>query len=72
MAKQVEDHNAPRWLALRYATLAGAWFVVRTCRCHRGKYVSLPFDSEERAERARSTMLEVSRRLEADREAAGV
>ena len=62
--KQVEDHNAPRWLAVRYSTLVRAWFVVRTCPCHRGMHVSLPFDSGERAERARSTMLAVSRRLE--------
>jgi hypothetical protein len=70
--KQVEDHNAPRWLALRYNTLVGAWFVVRTCPCHRGQSVSLPFSSVKRAERARARMLAVSRRLGMDKAAAGV
>jgi hypothetical protein len=60
----IEDHNAARWLEVRYLPtklLTGAaWYVVRTCPCHKDERVTYPLDTEEQAQRALSAMLEVS------------
>jgi hypothetical protein len=67
--KQAADHNGEQWLEVRFLTATqrgcvpvrqAGWYVVRTCPCHSGQPVTLPFDNPERAERARLAMLAVS------------
>jgi len=57
----IEDHNAARWLEVRYLRTKwvplGAWYVVRTCECHYGESVTLPLDTQEQAERALVVMV---------------
>jgi hypothetical protein len=70
------DHNAARWLTVKYLDgvahprrrrdgeakeqFAEGWHVVRTCPCHFGESVSVALPSEERAEQTREAMLSVS------------
>ena len=68
------DHNAARWLEVRWLPQAGGrqpsgccirfrpagWYVVRTCKCHTGVPVTVPLPSEWRAERAKRAMLAAS------------
>jgi len=58
----IEDHNAARWLEVRYlpTSMGAAWFVVRTCACHFGERVTHPLDTEEQAKRVLSAILKVS------------
>jgi len=65
MRRQVDDHNGSQWLVVRYGAMGRmgtGWFVVRTCPCHRNVAVTLPLDSQERAERARAAMLAMAQR----------
>jgi hypothetical protein len=57
------DHNDGRWLTVQrlpsgpgLANPAG-WYVVRTCRCHRGERATLPLPDKARAERVRQILL---------------
>ena len=68
----MNNHNAARWLVVRWLPQAGGprivprragWYVVRTCRCHWGHPVTVPLASEAHAERARQAMLVASQRL---------
>jgi hypothetical protein len=67
------DHNAARWLTVKYLDdgegrsrcrgrhkLATGWYVVRTCPCHFGENVTLPLPSQQWAEDVRDVMLSVS------------
>ena len=56
----IEDHNAAHWLEVRYLPELNAWFVVRTCDCHKNERVTHPLETKEQAERARYSMLETS------------
>ena len=63
-------HNSAHWLEVRYLPGGGhgmpaapAWYVVRTCPCHRGERVTHPHRHRSDAERAMRTMLEVTDRL---------
>src|SRR4029077_9772417 len=72
---EVDDHNAARWLVVRY--LDGfpgryhhaGWYVVRCCPCHSGCAVTFPYETEARAERVRGIILgELKTRSEPQRE----
>lgn len=67
----VPDHNAARWLAVRWREAqhagfceisepAGWYVVVRTCPCHWNHPVTLPLETETAARRAMAAMLSVS------------
>jgi len=71
--KTVTDHNAARWLEVRYLTeparpghIAGlnwrgpGWYVLRTCPCHLELAVTVPLKTERQAESAKAAMLAVS------------
>jgi hypothetical protein len=66
--KDVEDHNAARWLVVKYLSgMRGGgeerrdgWHVVRVCPCHWGESVTLALPSKEWAEDVRAVMLSVS------------
>jgi hypothetical protein len=63
---EVPDHNAARWLVVRW--LEGhqgrfghaGWYVVRICPCHWAEPVTLPLPTEPWAQRCRQRMLEVA------------
>ena len=74
LVPQAEDHNGPQWLTVKFCALLvqpnrstkrrmllePGWYVVRTCPCHFGDRVSrFPYDSRERAEQARRTILSI-------------
>ena len=73
----MSGHNSARWLDVRWLPKMGGrlpggrswrpteagWYVVRTCRCHKGQPVTMPLASEERARSAMRAMLEASRSL---------
>ena len=63
MSELVDPHNGPEWLVVRHLPagqgpgfLAG-WYVVRSCPCHWGERVTLPYPTRERAERVRRILL---------------
>ena len=43
----------------RRTLLQPGWYVVRTCPCHFGERVTLPYGTRERAERVRQTILSI-------------
>jgi hypothetical protein len=56
------EHNDAQWLVVRQQEGHGrahinGWYVVRICPCHWGLAVTLPYPSEERAQRARRVIL---------------
>jgi hypothetical protein len=57
------EHNAPHFLAVRWQDWVHGkgrikgWYVVRTCPCHWGQAVSLPYPDRERAERVRRVLV---------------
>ena len=68
----MSDHNSARWLTVRWLpeTRRGCfpmrppgWYVVRTCKCHSGHPVTIAMPSPERAERARTAMLNTSKEI---------
>lgn len=68
----VSDHNGAEHLTVMYRwnTTSGlspvgkawppGWYVVRTCRCHYNRPVTVPFTSRERAEHVRELLLKTS------------
>jgi hypothetical protein len=71
----MKNHNAADWLRVEYIGKNNpgrpgrgyqwepGWYVLRTCPCHKGLAVTLPFATEAAAERARRVMIEVSEKL---------
>jgi hypothetical protein len=72
------DHNDGRWLEVRLTAVARgehgkfagqfpraapAWYVVRTCPCCRGELVTIPLETRDQAETARTAMIEVAKAL---------
>jgi hypothetical protein len=57
------EHNDPKWLTVQHDMIGrGAghfpgWYVIRICPCHFNHQVTLPYESEERAQRARRIIL---------------
>ena len=55
------DHNAARWLAVRF--IDRRWWVLRTCQCHPGEPVAAPYATEAEAVRCLHKLVSVSERL---------
>ena len=64
------EHDSRASLVVRYFEPAGGhpdlyrlgWYVVRTCPCHQGLPITVPFESEARAIRALNALDEDARR----------
>lgn len=55
------DHNAARWLEVRFVDKR--WWVIRTCPCHPGEPVAEPYATQAEALRCVHKLVSVSERL---------
>lgn len=63
----MQNHNSGKWLTVAWLPShqgrahAAGWYVIRTCPCHQGEPVTMPFDTEEKAKVAREVILTLRR-----------
>ena len=68
--QQPADHNGEQWLDIRFLPASrkrgvcppqpAGWYVVRTCPCHSGPLVTMPYGDPLRAEQAKRVLLAIS------------